>query len=139
MKPKYEKIVLPPDYKEKTPPALIALREQMEERVHQINDQIIDAMKKNPNMTPERFGSVDWHTRARRAQDIYRRDINRITLHLLSITAEPVMYKNANANAATEILNNKINAAFKQVSRRRLTETLYKGILEEAKEEAKIQ
>ena len=78
MDKKYEKIILPPDYQQMPAPALAELGAQMEARVRQIDEQISDAMKKNPNMAPDRFGSIDWHTRARRAQDIYRRDINSI-------------------------------------------------------------
>jgi hypothetical protein len=124
-----------------SPPALEQLRRQMEARVRQIDEQIKDALQKNPVMTPGRFGSVDWHTRARRAQDYYRRDILRIQeqIHIL-LTGATILKRgdktNITSQSRAEMFEHKVNSMFRKTARIRLTETLYEGILKEAKEEA---
>jgi len=135
MNQQHDKIILPPDYLSMSAPDLVKLSLRMQARIRQIDDQIKDAARNNPTMAPGRFGSADWHSRARRAQDYYRRDIDRIheQLHNLAATEQ----NNVSARQATVITREaKINAAFRRLARQRLTETLYEGILKEAKEEA---
>lgn len=125
MPEQHDKIILPANYKELPTPILAKICGQMEARVREIDEQIKDALKKNPGMTPDRFGSVTWHHRARRAQDYYRRDIAYIKEHLISMHYDP-------GRARRD--DDKVNAAFRETARIRLTETLYAGILSEAKE-----
>ena len=148
MNQQHDKIILPPDYLSMSAPDLVKLSLRMQARIRQIDDQIKDAARNNPTMAPGRFGSADWHSRARRAQDYYRRDIDRIheQLHNLAATeqnnvsarqAATTERNNVSARQATVITREaKINAAFRRLARQRLTETLYEGILKEAKEEA---
>jgi len=148
MNQQHDKIILPPDYLSMSAPDLVKLSLRMQARIRQIDDQIKDAARNNPTMAPGRFGSADWHSRARRAQDYYRRDIDRIheQLHNLAATeqnnvsarqAATTERNNVSARQATVITREaKINAAFRRLARQCLTETLYEGILKEAKEEA---
>lgn len=161
MNQQHDKIILPPDYLSMSAPDLVKLSLRMQARIRQIDDQIKDAARNNPTMAPGRFGSADWHSRARRAQDYYRRDIDRVheQLHNLAATeqnnvsarqAATTERNNVSARQATTTERNnvstrqatvitreaKINAAFRRLARQRLTETLYEGILKEAKEEA---
>jgi len=142
MNQQHDKIILPPNYLSMSAPDLVKLRGQMEARIRQIDEQIKDAARYNPAMAPGRFGSVDWHSRDRRAQDYYRRDIARIHDHLHNLPGAErgnISTRQADAKAtaaATSRREAKINAAFRRLARQRLTEVLYEGILQDATEEA---
>jgi len=137
-----DKILLPLNYQSMPSPELDKIRAQMAERIDVIDKQIMDALQKNPPGKPDRFGSADWHIRARRAQDYYRRDIRRIEEHIRLYGRSATGINTIPGSKATQKIQSpgadlntvKLLAHFKAVARIRLTESLFECISEEAKE-----
>jgi hypothetical protein len=113
---------LPAGYQQLPATELLTIKLQMEERIDEIKDQI-ERVKSMTEKPTNGFGSKSWHQRAVKSRKAYARDIQRIQLELKT-------RKDTQKTGAPRLENN-----FVTIARRRLDETVFNDIMNEAREE----
>lgn len=113
---------LPAGYQQLPAAELLTIKLQMEERIDEIKEQIERAISMTEKPS-NGFGSKSWHQRAVKSRKAYARDIQRIQLELKS-------HKDLQKARPPRLENN-----FITVARRRLDETVFNDIMNEAREE----
>lgn len=118
---------LPKDYETLPATVLANLKLSMEERVDEISEQLARVKAKTfMPMAPlptKGFGSNDWVNRAVKTRAAYSRDVQRLQIELQS--------RKDTQKAEAPRLDN----AFITIARRRLTDTVFNSIMNEAREE----
>ena len=113
---------LPEKYESMPAITLLTIKLSMEERIDEIKDQI-NRGKALPEQPENGFGSKDWLRRANKSRKAYARDTQRIQNEL----------KNRKDNIKTQ--RPTLENSFVTVARRRLDETVFNSIMNEAREE----
>lgn len=122
-------IKLPKNYQDMSIRELTEIKIAMLERIEEIRTHLNNAQKL-PVKPETGFGSASWRDRANKARKSYERDIMRVNAALKD---KAPAIEQAQATAIHQ--HRAIGDAFMRVSRRILTESLYDGIMQEAKEE----
>jgi len=133
---------LPQKYETIPVPELILIKAAMKDRIAVIEGQIERVMNMD-DVPEEGFGSRKWFERAVKSRKKYEQDVERIRLMLektqekqrqVPFAPPPGQYGNWQGHG-TPLYYPHLEESFMKVARRRLDETVFKSIMNEAREE----